>query len=339
MTKKKTEKDIQSRSYQLTINNPKKHNITRDILRNLVKKCNPIYFCISEEIGTKEHTEHYHCYFKMQNGLRLSTLKRKLNNKAFHIEVANGTAKDNRDYLMKTGKWEEEKGETLIDFEEWGELPLDSKTKKQNLYNQLLDNIKIGKTTMEIIEENPQLSMKISYINQLRQTYLKEKFSKNIKTDLKICYLWGPAGVGKSRSIIETFGMENCCRVTNYHTNRGANFDSYENQSVLVLEDYASQLNIYDLLGICDIYVNFLPRRYTDALNSSNRIYIVSNLPWDFQYSEYRGNLHFSKIIQALERRVDNILEMKTDGTIIAHKLTKKEELLDGKESKQKTDE
>lgn len=123
MTKKinkSKEKDVQARSWQITLNNPEEKGFNRETFKETILKLNPIYFCISEEKGLKG-TLHYHCYFKCPNNRpqRFSRIS-KLFNKQVHIEKALGSAIDNRNYLLKIDKWEEtEKRETLIDFEEW----------------------------------------------------------------------------------------------------------------------------------------------------------------------------------------------------------------------------
>lgn len=81
------EKDIQSRSFQITLNNPEQHNVSFENFKEIIKSFKPNYFCISKEIGIKEKTPHYHAYFIRNNSaIRFSTIKRKC--KAFHIEKA-----------------------------------------------------------------------------------------------------------------------------------------------------------------------------------------------------------------------------------------------------------
>ena len=140
-------------------------------------------------------------------------------------------------------------------------------------------------------------------------------------------YIWGEPGVGKTRGIFEKHGAENICRITNYRTGRGLDFGSYSNsQDVLVFEEFHSQVPIEDMLNYLDIYPIMLPARYNDKVACYTKVYITSNVPFEDQYSELRLRLGMHGVLKAFERRVHNILEYKKDGTIIEHKLTKKEE-------------
>lgn len=316
----------QGRKWQLTINNPGEHEITTELIRELLLKFVPDYYCFCREIGNQTKTEHIHIFIYSSSPIRFNTLKNRF--PVAHIEKAYGSVQQNVDYIKKQGKWENtDKTETIVEgsFEEYGTIPSESQELDPTMY-QLLEDIKDGKSTMQIIEENPSLAFRIKDIETIRQTYLAEKYSRENR-DLIVTYIWGEPGVGKTRGIFEKHGAENICRITNYRTGRGLDFGSYSNsQDVLVFEEFHSQVPIEDMLNYLDIYPIMLPARYNDKVACYTKVYITSNVPFEDQYSELRLRLGMHGVLKAFERRVHNILEYKKDGTIIEHKLTKKEE-------------
>ena len=119
------EKDPKGRKWQITINNPAEKGFTHErIISELSTLKSTVYWCMADEIGAEEETPHTHIFVAFSSAVRFSTLKNHF--PPAHFERANGTAQENRDYIAKSGKWEnDEKHGTKIDgtFEEWGEMP------------------------------------------------------------------------------------------------------------------------------------------------------------------------------------------------------------------------
>ena len=328
-TTKKKKRDTQAREYLFLINNPSEHNVTWENLKDGIMKFKPIYYCISHEEGLKKHTPHYHAFFKCDSPVRFSTLKRRF--PACRIEEKKGSASQCRAYVLKIEKWSEsEKADTLIKSEEWGEIPKTAIELKQDMYAKLLEDIKANKSVVEIVEENPKLITKINYIDAMRQRILQERYAKE-KRNVKITAIFGETNTGKSRSIMDTFPANEICRITDY--GRGC-YDSYESQDVLVLDEfYSYNFNggASTFLNMTDIYPYYLISRYYNRVLCATKIYLISNAPWESQWKELRYTTEGLKQLRAINRRIHNILEFKADGTIIAHKLTKEEEILKGK--------
>ena len=49
---------------------------------------------------------------------------------------------------------------------------------------------------------------RLQHIETARQTLLEERY-RNQWRNLEVTYLWGPTGVGKTRSVMELYGYEN----------------------------------------------------------------------------------------------------------------------------------
>lgn len=314
----------QSRKWQLTINNPKDHNITYEILQEQLMKFVPEYYCMCTEIGNETKTEHIHIFIYSNSPIRFSTLKSRFPES--HIEKAYGSIQDNIDYIKKDGRFANtDKSETSIEgsFVEYGVVPSEL-IEKDATMGKLIEDIKDGKSTIEIIESNPKLAFKITDIERIRQTYLNEQYSKENR-DITCTYLYGPSGVGKTYSIFKTFGAENICRITNYKSSMGGIiFDNYDkNQDILVLEEYHSQIEIAELLNLLDVYPLKLQARYNNKVACFTKIFITSNIPLESQYPELRCDMKKLPVLRALYRRIHNVIEFKEDGSVIEHKLTK----------------
>ena len=143
-------KDTQSRKWQITINNPKEKGFTHEKLKEILSQMPSIvYWCMADEVG-EQGTYHTHLFFQVKSPMRFSTLKSKF--PSAHYEMANGTAKQNREYVFKEGKWlNDKKADTRISGtqEEYGEMPIERQGQRNDLID-LYDMIKEGKTDFEI---------------------------------------------------------------------------------------------------------------------------------------------------------------------------------------------
>lgn len=118
--------DSQSRKWQVTINNPLDKGYTHERLKEILSGMKSvIYWCMADETG-ENGTYHTHLYLQGRGGINFSTIKKRF--EGGHFEMAKGTAAQNREYVMKTGKWEnDKKHETQMPdtIEEWGEMPVE----------------------------------------------------------------------------------------------------------------------------------------------------------------------------------------------------------------------
>lgn len=323
----------QSRKWALTINNPLEHGFTDEVIKETLQKFALDYYCMCKEIGNETQTLHIHIFIYSKSPIRFTTIQSRFN-KIAHIEKAYGTIQDNIDYVRKTGKFENtDKAETSNDgsFEEYGTIPSELQ-EKDPIIGQLLEDIKDGKSNIEIIENNPQWALKIRDIDLIRETYLADKYMRENR-DIVCTYVFGHTGVGKTRDIYKRHGAKNICRITNYASSRGVNFDSYKStMNTLVFEEFHSQIPIGDMLNYTDIYPLMLPARYSDKVACYTYVYITSNVPLEEQYYDLQCSLKYRAVWDAFLRRIHNIIEYKSDGSIIVHKMTKKLEELENEE-------
>ena len=310
-----------SRKWSLVINNPKSVGLDHEAIKEILEKFVPQYYCMADEIATTG-TEHTHIFVMSESPIRFTTMKNRF--PLAHIEKTYGSAQENRDYIRKEGKWANtDKAETSIPetFEEWGYLPSE-REEKAPMMAQLIQDIQAGKSTTEIITENPKLVFRIKDIDLLRQTLLAEKYTKEQRS-VEVTYLYGATGVGKTYGIFQQFPAQDICRITDYSGQNGVRFDSYHCQDVLVLEEFRSQIPVSSLLNYLDKYPLFLPARYNDRVACFSKVFITSNIPLTQQYCDIQRCQ--PETWRAFCRRIDNIIEYLPDGNTRIHKKGGKE--------------
>ena len=315
--------DDQHRKYLLTIQHPLDHGYTHEMIRDILQSMKVSYYCMADEIATTG-TIHTHVFLFRKTAIRLKTIQRKF--PGVHYDFCYGTCAENRDYVAKTGKYAgTSKAETSVvgTFEEFGEML----SEKQELAPQSADVIEAideGRSTEEIIRSNPKHLFRTNEINTLRETLLNGKYL-NTERDIRVMYIFGPTGAGKTRYIFDRHAMKDICRVTNYGNAGGIRFDNYHGQPVLVFEEFHSQISVADMLNYLDRYPLILPARYNDRTACYTQVYITSNVPLKAQYL----NIQYDKpeVWRAFLRRIDTVVQFFDDGSHVV--LQDKESSLD----------
>lgn len=186
------------------------------------------FFIGQREICPSTGRRHYQCYFEIPKKRTLGALiydwELELEHHSFHIEIARGTQKQNIDYCSKA---ESSDGHQFT----FGE-PMNQG--QRNDLKEIAQSIKEGITESQIFDENPHWFHFDKYMNKLIQ--VKNSKFKNILRDIKVYYIHGPPGTGKSAYVWN--------RVQNkqYYQpppmkNKSLWFDGYIGQDILWLED------------------------------------------------------------------------------------------------------
>ncbi len=274
--------DIQSRKWQITINNPIEKEWSHDSIKQVIEKFKGcVYWCMSDEIGNDTGTYHTHIFLCCSGAVRFSTVKKRF--PQAHLEVCKGTAAENRDYVFKLGKYAgTEKEETRQEGtqEEWGELPVERQGARNDI-TDLYDMIKDGLTNYEILEACPQYMLNLDKIERCRQVVLEDRYKREWRT-LYTTYIYGDTGSGKTRSVMEKYGYDNVYRITDYEHP----FDGYKGQDVVIFEEFRSSLRITEMLNLLDGYPCELRCRYSNKIACFTKVYIISNIGLRDQYSE-----------------------------------------------------
>lgn len=284
--------NIQSRKWLLTINNPADIELTHDRIIELLAPSNPDYICLVDEIALTG-THHTHVFVYSHSPIRFNTIKNRF--PTAHIDKAQGSVKENRDYLRKEGKWtgtSKEKTNLIDTFKEIGEIPNPHNENNPEIA-EILEEIKEGKSTYEIIENHPKYTFRSRDIDILRQTYLTNYYRTKLRT-INTIYIHTKAEVNAVKIIYNIYSAENICRITYYRKN-GIDFDSYSDQKVIIFDGFASQVPLGAMVRYLDGMPTMLPARFNDRIACYNTVIIVSYQELESQYltdREYENDLY-----------------------------------------------
>lgn len=78
--------------------------------------------------------------------------------------------------------------------------------------SRLIEKVREGTQTTDIIDDAPEFAFRIRDIDILRQTLLSEMYLAENR-DISVTYLFGASGTGKTRSIFEQHEAREICRV------------------------------------------------------------------------------------------------------------------------------
>lgn len=257
-----------ARGYCLTVNNYDDNDI--ETLTNIEAR----YLIIGKEVG-ENGTPHLQCYIEFENPRAFAGVK-KLLPKA-HIEKRIATPQQASEYCKKEG-----------DFEEYGDIPSQG---KRNDLAAVADDIMAGCTLGDVARKYP-----IAWIRYNRGlTSLSYRLQEDRKTKPTIHWLWGLAGVGKTRRAMTAPG-------TTYIKDGTMWWDNYEFQDKIVIDDFDGHWPFRDLLRLMDYnpYQGQVKGGYVKI--NSGTIYITCEFPPNHYWS---GNA-----LKQVLRRLDTVEEV-----------------------------
>ena len=309
-------KNVQSRKFNVTINNPQEVDMTLELVdKTVLEILKPQYYTRSEETG-KEGTRHFHFAVYRPSPMRFNTIKRLF--PTAHIEKAYGTMKENREYIEKGGKWvDTDKADTVVPgtFAEFGDMPTEQEEKAPTMAT-IMGELEKGTPTSAILTAHPELALQAQKLDALREIIRADKVSGLDRGTLDVTYIFGKTGTGKTKGIYDKHNARDICRITNYGKGN-VRFDSYHGQDVLVFEEFASQIPLSDMLNYLDRYPLMLPARYADRPACYTKVYITSNLSLEEQYKDEQEK--HPERWAAFLRRISRVLEYREKNNIITH--------------------
>lgn len=193
--------------------------------------------------------EHYQGFATFKRTHRMPAAKRIIGGgDETHLEVRHGTRLEASEYCKKDG-----------DFTEWGSLEVLT-------VKDILTNLR----PKEIAKEYPELFCRYS-----RGIYKLDSLDHGKKwRDIKVTWLWGEPGCGKTRLVMEKDDVFKLDYPYKW-------WDGYDKESILLLDDFRFETKIDTeyLLNLLDGYRMRLETKGSHCWAHWSEVYVTSNYP------------------------------------------------------------
>lgn len=266
--------DGTARFWCFTINNPKCLLDCDDI--QIRMPC--LSYCIySEEVG-ESGTYHFQGYLELSRGQRLSYVRRF--DEGGHYEIRRGTQDEAINYCRKPDETH------VCGPYEWGHPSVGQGARVD--IDKFKKDIESGKSVRELAEDH--LSFFLRYTQGAK--YLMEIFKPCKPRKPRVIWLYGPPGTGKTQSV-------HLRHDSVYPKPHSRWFDGWDNQDVLLLDDFCGYLPFHELLQLLDRYTFRGEIKGGFVLVNPCSIYLCSNA--------FPGTVYKDPKLpwQALVRRID----------------------------------
>lgn len=303
----------QSRNFFFTINahigedNPVSQSMVKDAFQDIDADADWVF---QMEQGTETGYEHYQCTLLLSRSKprRRKDILKVL--KEHHIEDAHVELVEKKEAASRYCS----KSDTRIAGPWWSSETFkasvvgkgSSGQGRRSDINALRRAIQDGRTPDDIMLDDRLSPLMAStsvmrYVEKFYVAVNARRWSRELR-DIKVHYMWGITGSGKSKYIWKKFNPDDfyVAKMTSKNP-----FDKYRFQHVLILEEFRSQTPLSELLMMIDRYPYQVDCRYENTWAAWDEVYILSNWSLDAQY---RDSPECDRA--ALERRITDTVHM-----------------------------
>lgn len=302
---KKSPKDTQSRCWSVTIP-AQPDDVDLDAVKEMGGELSDVAFTreeivevVKEYKGFRAQMEvaesgyvHWQGILYAKSPVRFSTLKRKFPNQ-WHMEAARSQEALRR-YVAKS-KSRVPGVEPLV----VGDVPEIQDDDREKTIKEVIHGLVFeeGASYSQIVEDYPESA---HFLNAVREwVQIRDRKLSGGFRQMTCTYLWGAPGLGKTRWALDRF--QDVFRVVDYtHP-----WDTYEGQSVIVLDEFYGDLDWGLFLAVLDGHPLLLPARYSDRPALHTRVVVISNKPLWEQYTKVPAH-----VWGAMTRRFHHVWKM-----------------------------
>ena len=270
----KTKKNKQARDWCYTINNPVQTE--QEFLEYLKTVSDLRYAVFQRERVPETGTEHYQGYFEFTQPKWFTTIKKYLSKANIgvdvHIEQRRAKRTQARLYCMDE--------ETRISpiYYECGEFIEDG---ERTDLTDIMCDIESDMSFYDLSKKHGNRFIRVmKWAKEYRQSHLENKF-KRVFRNMKVYYIYGSAGCGKTSYVFQKHGYDDVYRTTNYEFGW---IDDYNGEKILFLDEFRSSFKISEILDYLDEHPIRIRGRQFNRVACYDTVYIVSNIPLTEQY-------------------------------------------------------
>lgn len=247
------------------------------------------FICWGKEIAPTTGNEHHQGWIQIIKKKTLGGMKKLMGDKV-SFKVCRGDEFDNQVYCKKDNNFKQ-LGKFIVQGERTDLLGM------KNFINE-------GHTMKEIADENFNLYCQYrSGLTKYKEMVDKEKSKEFRKVEVNVLY--GATGTGKTRLAM----VESEYKIEGFNLKW---WDGYEGEKCILIDEFANQIPITELLNILDGYQLRLPIKGGHTYALWNKVYITTNLNFDEWYPSAK-KMH--KL--ALLRRISSFAEVGPSGNTI----------------------
>lgn len=252
------------------------------------------------ERGGKTDYLHWQLWLENEVPIRFSTLQRKI--PGCHLMMRQASKEKAYAYVTKE-ETRVEGVEPIVIGDPEALVKSSGQGKRNDIERVRSAILEDGWSVDQVLMELPEAGRLVGYVRELAAARDRATV-RGVERDVEVIYLYGDPGVGKTRWLYDTYN--DVARMTDYR-----NFDSYNGEAVLALDEYGGQIDLRLLNGVLDRYPINLPARYYDRPARYQTVVIISNLP---PWSLYDWEQPIVR--RAFARRLHRVLMMDADGRI-----------------------
>lgn len=264
------------------------------------------YLVVQSEICPKSQKFHWQGYIQMFNQCRMRKIKLLFNYMGLHLELARGSAEQNRAYCTKIKSAE---GQVF----EFGKAVSQGFRSDLESIKKCLDD---GGTMEQVA--NDHFGDYVRYRSNL-QSYknicdkkLRSK-RRTVQGILKI----GPTGTGKTTGTLDEYGDENvfvmCFNGTEW-------WDGYEGEKIILIDDYNNDIKINRLLQLMNGVKCRLPIKGGFTWANWDKVILTSNLRINELHSNAKS-AHRAALMRRFQRVEDGF--KKVSQSVLGNTATK----------------
>lgn len=274
-----------SKSWFAVLNNPADHGYTgtpqeiceklrEEWITNSTTRTGAWAYCVSAS-----GLHHIHAVLEDTQAMRFQAVRSSYAI-GMHFEATKGSKAQAEDYINKRGKFEE-KGEQILYLCRAGEIK--GRQGHRSDLEEIAAMLEAGQTPADILSYFPYRKFE----RMIRAAYLAKRLKETpIVRDIKVHYLVGEPGTGKSYTYVELcqeHGEENVYLFTDYD---GGGWDAYQSEAILFIDELKGQLSHANLLLLLDPIKKQIHARYTNSYALWTEVYITSVFPPEELYQK-----------------------------------------------------
>lgn len=268
-------RNSQARDWCFTINNPVQTE--QEFITYLKTLPDLRYVVFQREKAPETGTEHYQGYFEFTQPKWFTTIKKHLSKEHIgvdaHIEARRGKRSQAREYCM------DEETRISPQFYEYGEFIEDG---ERTDLTDIMHDIENGMSFYDLSKKHGNRFIRVmKWAKEYRQSHLENKF-KRVFRNMKVYYIYGSAGCGKTSYVFNKHGYDDVYRTTNYEFGW---IDDYNGEKILFLDEFRSSFKISEILDYLDGQPIRIRGRHYNRVACYDTVYIVSNLSLKEQYT------------------------------------------------------